>query len=83
MNTAARTTDPMLAVTTSHGGECVGGFRILRSEAFIASQRTTAPKGKPGKRTLAEANRWLVAHAAKVDAHAKTSTKRLIGRSSV
>ena len=73
----------MMAVTTSHGGECVGGFRILRSEACGVAQRKSASKRKIGKRTLAEANRWLVEHAAKADEHAKASTKRLIGRHSV
>lgn len=73
----------MMAVTTSHGGESVGGFRILRSEACGVFQRKGAAKGTIGKRKLAEANRWLVEHAAKVDAHAKASTKHLIGRHSV
>ncbi|MCX5691048.1 MAG: hypothetical protein NTV94_14890 [Planctomycetota bacterium] len=64
--------------TTSYGGENIMGFRITKS---WAAQNTTAPtKQSPA---LARANAWLLDNNAKVAAHAKASTKCLIGRDAV
>jgi hypothetical protein len=64
--------------TTSYGGENIVGFRVTKS---FAAKRMGGTKKRP--RSLAQANAWLIANAARVDAHSKVSTKRLIGRDSV
>lgn len=79
MNSTTLTVNPMSAVTTSYGGENTFGFRVLRTVA--CSDSAKGKKKLP--RTLAGANEWLNANAAKVDAHAKASTQRLIRRDSV
>ncbi len=79
MNTAANTTSPMTASTTSYGGVNMVDFRVVR---FVSCSDSTRAKLR-SRRTLAQANAWLLKNAAKVDAHAKASTKRLLGRDSV
>ena len=74
-----QTAGPATGVTTSYGGENIVGFRVVRTIS-----RAALPAGKkkvPG--TLAAANKWLLENAVAVEAHAKASTKRLIGRDGV
>ncbi len=78
MNTLAQATSPRLEATTSIGGEDVYGFRIIK--AFVAKD-TKVKANRP--RSLKESNAWLLKNAARVDAHAKASTKRLIDRDSI
>jgi hypothetical protein len=79
MTTLAQIKSPKAETTTSFGGENIVGFRVVRSESCTG----TAKGKKKLARTLAEANKWLMENAAKVDRHAKASTKRLIGRETV
>lgn len=76
MTTTTVSANPKFETSTSFGGENVVGFRVIRAYAAKST-------GSKTKRTLREANLWLLQNAAKVDAHAKASTKRLIGRESV
>jgi hypothetical protein len=66
-------------VTTSYGGENIVGFRVIK--------QVTRTGGGTGKRrafgSIAGANKWLLANEPRVDAHAKESTRRLIGRESL
>ena len=66
------------ATTTSYGGENITGFRVTKTTAASSTGRPTRQSA-----ALAKANAWLLANSAKVDAHAKASTKRLIGQDSV
>ena len=61
--------------TTSYGGENITGFRVTKT---IAAPSKIVPTNQSA--ALANANAWLLANGAKVDDHAKASTKRLIGR---
>lgn len=79
MNFTASALNANGGVTTCYGGENIGAFRVVRS---VSSVRPAKGKQR-APRTLAEANKWLLANAARVEAHAKASTKRLIGRDSV
>ena len=74
MSTLSLVSNKVTGAVTSVGGECCFGFRVVRS---TGSQEVNAP------RTLAELNKWLVNNASKVDAHARASTKKLAGRSSL
>lgn len=67
---------------TSIGGVNVSGFMIV-SKSNVTGVSVAPAKKSKAPRTLAEANAWLLKNAKKVDAHAKASTKRLIGRDSV
>lgn len=66
-------------VTTSYGGENMMRFRFIL-------QVTRAGEGSGKRRafkSIVEANKWLLANEPRVDAHAKESTRRLIGRESL
>lgn len=66
------------ATTTSYGGENITDFRVTKATAASNTGRATKQSA-----ALAKANAWLLANSGKVDAHAKASTKRLIGQDSV
>ena len=75
MTTLSQTNLISAVTTTSYGGENISGFRVIKTSAATS---TRAPKKQSA--ALARANAWLLANGTKVDAHAKASTKRLIGR---
>ena len=86
MRVTTTTTSPNSEATTSYGGESIVGFRVVSAKSQSSAQsrpESRAAKGSPKPASIAEMNRWLLKNAAKVDAHAKASTKRLIGRESV
>lgn len=79
METTRQSASLGAGVTTSYGGENIVGFRVMK-----AVSRSTAKSAKSASaRSLRDANRWLIDNAARVDAHARASTKRLIGREAV
>ena len=90
MRVTSTTTSPNSEATTSYGGESIVGFRVVSAKFKSSAQSSVqsrpesrAAKGSPKPASIAEMNRWLLKNAAKVDVHAKASTKRLIGRESV
>lgn len=79
MDTKAQAATTDFAVITSYGGENVVGFRVVRTNVW--SGRSRRPGRRSAKRrTVGELNRWLLENAAAVDAYARASSARLIGR---